>query len=1181
MSDRIKTYVRLRPSDPNNLSSFIQTRSNSVIIDKNIFSFDYVGDNNTSQKEVFEAVGIPLCDHALEGFNVALFCYGQTGSGKTWTMQGPTGTELETISASTTSYNNEERGLIQRTFEYIFEKQNEQKLIEPEREYLNKVTSFVEIYNEQIYDLLDPSMPPCTLREDLKRGGIFIAGATEQCIISSGDAQKLLEIGSSNRRTASTEMNTRSSRSHSILTLTIQTKTSSNGITSIKESRVNLVDLAGSERQKSANTDGQRLKEGSHINKSLLTLGTCINALVDVSNGKPRHVHYRDSKLTLLLKDSLGGNSKSTMIATVSSNPLSLSESISTLRFAQRAKMVKNKAHINQLLEANSLLQLQEEIKRLQVKLEEAESKVTDSSKLVSSQTSANRKFEFELLKNLSFNFEKEKKVNEELQAEVFMQRQKYSNLKMLFRLKSEEVKRLKEGKSDEDAVRQLHSEIAILGVIIEECEKDVSKIRLLQKRLAEQYESQSHIQDELRCYKKMEMDWCLKILEFENERKEFEKLIFNERKVFEAEILKSENKEYFISLTTKIESLINEVQSLKLENKQISSHIEKELDEKISILAELEEVKDQVLYLENVRAEQQEEVKLLKKKVVDFNVQLENNEVSPSTVQNQIIKANEENQFLVAQIKILEDNIKKFERSERKSRRISDFAVEKEDHLHIKIKDLEQANEQLTNIIEENNNTFNVLHISNEKLNNDLNKLQNELFKSRELLNTSSLENENLLSKNQAMQNEIECLTQTASVLEERMTKISKEYSVSAQEKKYLETCDNVQIKDLENRLIMEQSKQKIMEADYSKRIQILVEKLNEDKKQIADFEIQAEDLREKLTDYEEMERYVEIVEKKISHNQSNMEKMNLKFEKVSGLLEDAKLTNFNLSILLEAATNEKIQQDKLQVEYKKLQLDNSLLEENIAALITLREEDKKKFEELHNKLLKPASKTVQLSTDDLIEDKKERLVETSDVSTFTSSKHSTYMQTSNITDIFERTKNDDIILNLQLENSKLEKKIITQEAEKLSLLSDLKTLKNSEKVIEEGKLLITSNLINLQKERKEGPNQSLDLHQLNTPEILVYCAKELESIQEDFLLRDQELKKLQLSNEKLTFSNEKLLKSNPNAKIQYVTQLKQESNVLKSENRLIKDELKNLKKKQVCINCCKNIEKENSSFQ
>lgn len=203
--------------------------------------------------------------------------------------------------------------------------------------------TFVEIYNEQIYDLLSPdSCKLCTLREDVKRE-VYIEGATEETITSALDAYQVYERGSRNRQVAETTMNLQSSRSHAVFTLYIQSRKYESGVIVHRNSKFNLVDLAGSERQHMTGALGLRLKEASNINKSLSNLSSVINALVDISCGKERHVHYRDSKLTFLLRDSLGGNAKTCIITTVNPSFFSHSETLSTLRFAQNAKQIKNK----------------------------------------------------------------------------------------------------------------------------------------------------------------------------------------------------------------------------------------------------------------------------------------------------------------------------------------------------------------------------------------------------------------------------------------------------------------------------------------------------------------------------------------------------------------------------------------------------------------------------------------------------------------------------------------------------------------------------------------------------------------------------------------------------------------------------------------------------------------------
>ncbi|KAI7832420.1 P-loop containing nucleoside triphosphate hydrolase protein, partial [Gamsiella multidivaricata] len=261
-----------------------------------------------------------------------IFAYGQTGSGKTYTMQGPT--------SMTSIVNHKERGIIPRCLEYLFELIAQEEQMISSVKYLCKA-SYIEIYNENIYDLLDNSTTARATREDIKRG-VYVDGVTEESIHNPEDAYKVCE-DTVNRHTSATAMNRESSRSHTVLTLTIQSMTLVDGINHIRESRFNLVDLAGSERQKQANTEGMRLKEAGNINKSLLCLGSVINALGEIASGHSRHVHYRDSRLTFLLKDSLGGNSNTFIVANVSPSALCYQESLSTLRFAQRAKMIRNK----------------------------------------------------------------------------------------------------------------------------------------------------------------------------------------------------------------------------------------------------------------------------------------------------------------------------------------------------------------------------------------------------------------------------------------------------------------------------------------------------------------------------------------------------------------------------------------------------------------------------------------------------------------------------------------------------------------------------------------------------------------------------------------------------------------------------------------------------------------------
>ena len=233
--------------------------------------------------------------------------------------------------------------------------------------------SYLEIYNETFTDLLNPG-GVIKLRENTgRREGVLMEGATEVEVKSAAETLGMLKEGSDYRHVAATNMNKESSRSHSVFIMKIQTTESEGGRKSVRTSRFNLIDLAGSERQKTAKTAGKELKEASAINKSLSALGNVINALVDKANGKERHIHYRDSKLTFLLKDSLGGNSKTCIITNVSPAGKNSEETLSTLRFAQRAKKIQNAAVVNEItsMEAAELRATIEQLKHEKESLEQ------------------------------------------------------------------------------------------------------------------------------------------------------------------------------------------------------------------------------------------------------------------------------------------------------------------------------------------------------------------------------------------------------------------------------------------------------------------------------------------------------------------------------------------------------------------------------------------------------------------------------------------------------------------------------------------------------------------------------------------------------------------------------------------------------------------------------------------
>ncbi|KAJ4772189.1 Kinesin-related protein [Rhynchospora pubera] len=326
------------------------------------FTFDKVFGPKSKQKDVFDHAVVPLVNEVLEGYNCTIFAYGQTGTGKTYTMEGG-GTKMQNDELPN------DAGVIQRAVRRIFEILENQGT-----EYSMKV-SFLELYNEEITDLLAPeeikfteekTKKPIALMEDGK-GGVFVRGLEEEIVGSAGEIYKILEKGSAKRKTAETLLNKQSSRSHSIFSITIHIKESTpEGEELIKCGKLNLVDLAGSENVSRSGAKEGRAREAGEINKSLLTLGRVINTLVEHSG----HIPYRDSKLTRLLRDSLGGKTKTCIIATISPAIHCLEETISTLDYAHRAKNIRNKPEVNQKMMKTALIKdLYSDIDRLKQEL--------------------------------------------------------------------------------------------------------------------------------------------------------------------------------------------------------------------------------------------------------------------------------------------------------------------------------------------------------------------------------------------------------------------------------------------------------------------------------------------------------------------------------------------------------------------------------------------------------------------------------------------------------------------------------------------------------------------------------------------------------------------------------------------------------------------------------------------
>ncbi|KAJ8460666.1 hypothetical protein OPV22_033592 [Ensete ventricosum] len=418
--EKISVAVRFRPSAagdaPSDRHWRVQDKSISLVAPGSgvSFAFDHVFDPSYTNAMVYDLLIKSIIQAAVDGFNGTAFAYGQTSSGKTFTMSG----------------SEEEPGIIPLAVEDVFRTTK----MTTDREFLIRV-SYMEIYNEEINDLLTLGNQKLPIHESLERG-FFVAGIREEIVNSAEQVFDLLKHGEANRHFGETNMNARSSRSHTIFRMVIESSKRNpmnlgdvSNTDAIRVSVLNLVDLAGSERIAKTGAGGVRLKEGKHINKSLMILGNVINKLSE-SGRQMGHIPYRDSKLTRILQPALGGNSKTSIICTVAPEEVHIEETRGTLQFASRAKRITNCAQVNEILTDAALLKRQKlEIEELRRKLQGSHSEILEQ--VILKQRNDMHKSELEREK-LAMELEEERKARETLELCIKEQQKKIENLSSL-----------------------------------------------------------------------------------------------------------------------------------------------------------------------------------------------------------------------------------------------------------------------------------------------------------------------------------------------------------------------------------------------------------------------------------------------------------------------------------------------------------------------------------------------------------------------------------------------------------------------------------------------------------------------------------------------------------------------------------------------------------------------------
>ncbi|XP_016078404.1 PREDICTED: kinesin-like protein KIF27 isoform X2 [Miniopterus natalensis] len=388
----VKVAVRIRPLlykevlHNHQVCVRVIPNTQQIIIGRDrVFTFDFVFGKNSTQDEIYNMCIKPLVSSLIEGYNVTVFAYGQTGSGKTYTIGG----------GHVASVVEGQKGIIPRAIQEIFQNISEN----PSTDFKLKV-SYIEVYKEDLRDLLEleTSMKDLHIRED-EKGNTVIVGAKECQVESADEVMSLLEMGNAARHTGTTQMNEHSSRSHAIFTISIcqvekNTEATAGGLWSSRRhivSKFHFVDLAGSERVTKTGNTGERFKESIQINSGLLALGNVISALGDPRR-KSSHIPYRDAKITRLLKDSLGGSAKTVMITCVSPSSLNFDESLNSLKYANRARNIRNKPTLNFSPESDRMDEMEFEIKLLREALQSQQaSSISQTSQIHREETPDNR----------------------------------------------------------------------------------------------------------------------------------------------------------------------------------------------------------------------------------------------------------------------------------------------------------------------------------------------------------------------------------------------------------------------------------------------------------------------------------------------------------------------------------------------------------------------------------------------------------------------------------------------------------------------------------------------------------------------------------------------------------------------------------------------------------------------
>ncbi|CAD8192687.1 unnamed protein product [Paramecium pentaurelia] len=571
----VKVIVRMRPFNQREKENgskpcvVVYEDTNTVELrntqdnDVKSYTYDYVFGAETPQLSIYQKTAFNLVESVADGYNGTIFAYGQTGCGKTFTMIGDPSSDTM-------------KGIIPRTFDQIINIINNNS--DTNKKFLLRC-SYIEIYNEEIHDLLSKDVKQ---KYDLKEGqqGVFIKDLNIAVVRTTQEMDRFMQLGTQNRSVGATAMNKESSRSHCIFTVYIECSvTDPKGNERITAGKLNLVDLAGSERQSKTQATGDRLKEATKINLSLSALGNVISALVD---GKTQHIPYRDSKLTRLLQDSLGGNTKTIMITAISPSDFNFDETLSSLRYASRAKMIKNQPKVNEDPKDALLKEQAEEIKRLKEML---------------SKQAAGQPISFDIYQPIG---------NSENNSELARLKEENDKLKERNKLHNQIQGG---GGPSEEKLKELHEFKEKNNQLLQEKERIELEVKEKEYQAEQERQARKRLEDLLKEKEQMMVQGGRGT---EDEKKKYKKLrqaVDQQKKEHEALISQQEQQQQeLLQIETKYQNVQEEVEKLRKLVKYLRKKLEEAQNEQKDLKQEVEYEKEDLL--DTIR-NQEKEIKL------------------------------------------------------------------------------------------------------------------------------------------------------------------------------------------------------------------------------------------------------------------------------------------------------------------------------------------------------------------------------------------------------------------------------------------------------------------------------------------------------------------------------------------------------------------------------------------